>query len=234
MAVATLLRMADTDLRDAVVLAAGRSPVNAPALAGQAVARMVNAVAATEVGWTGSPSGGLATVPDLNPLKSELSTLGKRLPYSGPPALLGDGRPAGMPDRDAIRASVAAARALLKDLAIRFGVDLAGTGPAGNASPARPEPKVEAPPWPRPRPAPVPAAAPREAKASPRQSSPSPPTTRAKVPPVIGGRHGVAESPPAASHEVEGRAEMAPRPGPGSVSSSAFWSLMDRWQVADS
>ncbi len=245
MAVASLLRMADTDLRDAAVLAAGRSPVNAPALAGQAVARMVDAVAATEVGWIGEPSGGLAAVPDVNPLRSELAALEKRLPRLGLPAPLRDGRPEGMPDRDALRDGVAAARALLRNLAIRFGVDLAGTGPAGNASPVRPEPKQDATPrLEAPRPAPVAAAALATAKASPRSSGPaknaverrprSPPIARAKVLPVDAGRRRVAGVSPALSREVERRAEVAPRPGPGSVSSSAFWSLMDRWQVADS
>lgn len=141
LAVATLLRLAEAGLRDAVLLATGPHVGNAPVLAGWAVARMVDAVVVTETGWQpGGAGGNLALVPAENPLKPELSAILARLPAPGLPVLLAGGRPPFGPDRQSLRTDLDAARILLEDLAARFDVDLAGSGPAGRVAPVRPEP----------------------------------------------------------------------------------------------
>ena len=205
---ATLLRLADTDLRDAAVLEAGRDPGNAPALAGQAVTRLADAIVATEVGWDGRPAGGkLDLIPGQNPLKRSLAAVGKRLPQIAPsmPLLNGEGPPP--PDRAALRDDIRAARALMKEAAAIFEVDLSGTGPAGSIVPVRP------PPPPNPR---TPQrAAPPVQKQSPAPAPKQPAPTAAEP------------------HEVEGRSPIMPHAHAGSVASTAFWSLMDRWQVPD-
>ena len=119
-AVATLLRLADADLRDAAVLEAGRNPRNAPALAAQGVARLIDAVAATEVGWRSRASGrALELIPDQNPLKRSLTALDRQLPNVAIPMPGDDGQAPGAPDRDALRSGMREANALLKELAAR-------------------------------------------------------------------------------------------------------------------
>ena len=135
--VATQLRLADADLRDAAVLESGRDPGNAPALAGQAVTRLVDAVAASERGWAAGPAGDLAAIPDENPLKRPLAALRRQLPPVLPRQPLEDGRAPPAPDRVRLRDGALSARALLKDLAARFGTDLSGTEAAGSIAPIR-------------------------------------------------------------------------------------------------
>ncbi len=53
---ANLLRLADSDLKDAELLSLGRKPGNAPALARLGIERLVGAVVATETGWPTSSS----------------------------------------------------------------------------------------------------------------------------------------------------------------------------------
>ena len=206
LAVATLLRLADQDLRDAAVLESGRNAGNSPLLAGQAVRRLVDAVAATETGWAGRAGAELADIPDQNPVKPRLAALLDRLPLvaAGQPSRDGAAPPA--PDMASLRPGLAEARALLKDLAARLAVNLLGDAPAGDVAPLRPPvvPKpTKAPPAPRPSATP----------ARPIQPAPS--------------------VSPAAPPEVEGRTPLAVHARAGGVSSAAFWALMDRWGVAD-
>ena len=290
MAVAVLLRLADGDLRDAAVLASGRRPGNALALAAQAVVRMVDAVVATEDGWSGTSVGGnLSLVPDENPLRTSLAHAAELLPAPAPPMPDGAGKLAAPPDREALRVGMAAARTVLDDLAKRVGVDLTGDGPAGRTAPVRSEPppdelpasrpsrKVEhkkaAPQQPkpvragtgpgasdtaahrtvsaRPQPAPSPvrSEAPRPSKAAapakqakrppppPRkrtaQAEPGePPARRVTTPVVLKFPVRPDDTLPSAEpHAVEGRSPIEPRPRPGGTASTAFWSLMDRWEA---
>ncbi len=220
LAVATLLRLADADLRDTAVLESGRDPGNAPALAGQAVTRLVDAVAASERGWPVGPAGDLAAIPDENPLKHPLAALRRQLPPVLPRQPLADGRAPPAADRVRLRDGVLSARALLKDLAVRFGTDLSGTEAAGTIAPIRPEPP---PPPPKPpEPAPPPAAAP----VAPTSHRAAPPIVIAPVRPPGAG-------PPDEPHVVAGRSTIMPRANPGSVASTAFWSLMDLWKMSD-
>jgi hypothetical protein len=127
-----------------------------------------------------------------------------------------------------------AARALLKDLASRFEVDLFRDAPAGRILPARPEPPPPAPPPPSP-PSPevplptvprrvVPPAAARTKAARPPTPAEPPSSRISVVPPVRGPEH-PPEPPPGIGPPAQPRAV--------GISSTAFWSLMDSWKVPD-
>ncbi len=273
---ATLLRLADADLRDAALLEAGRDPGNAPVLAGQAVTRMVHAVVATEVGWpVGAGDGDLDGVPDLNPLKRQLASLQQRLPSTTPPMPLRDGQAPPAPDHERLREHLLAARTLLKDLAERFQVDLRADGPAGRVVPLRPEPR----PPPRPSPVPKPPERTMPKSSTPNQDvtseslhrpqkpsvsklpegtiatpspiqvvvlkpsrtfvatppAPAPKADRVPAPVSRGEAAAAGRGSPARLSRTrsEGPSTMQPGARPGGVSSTVFWSLMDRWEVAD-
>ena len=239
---ATLLRLADADLRDAAVLEAGRDPGNVTLLAGQAVSRMVQAVAVTEVGWpfkTGD--GDLDDIPSLNPLKRQLASLQQCLPRTSPPVLGKNGQAPPAPDRARLREDLRAARTLLEELAARLQADLHGSGPAGHVVPLRPEP-----PPPAQKPIPPKQAVPKSL-APDRHAGPKPRQTVVKPPPAPAGEAKRVHSPVTTARQpqrvetlsaakpriVEGPFPAQPRARPASVSSVAFWSLMDRWEVAD-
>jgi hypothetical protein len=141
-AVANLLRIAEADLKDAELLSSGRNPGNAPALLHLAVDRLVQAVIATERGWPVGSDGrdDLDLVPDENPLRPMLASATRSGSSSGPPAVQKDGSAPVLPDRQKLREGILAAKALLKNLAARFEVDLFGGGIAGRATPIPPEP----------------------------------------------------------------------------------------------
>ena len=272
---ATLLRLADADLRDAALLEAGRDPGNAPVLAGQAVTRMVHAVVATEVGWPlGAGDGDLDGIPDLNPLKRQFASLQQRLPSTTPPMPLRDGQAPPAPDHEKPpRTLPRSPDAVGRSLAERFQVDLRGNGPAGRVVPVRPEPS----PAPRPPPMPKPPGRnipkfskptqdvtserlPRPQKPSvpklregtiaapsairgvgPKPSrtfaatpfAPAPKADRVPAPVTVAKQPQQTEALHAAEpHVVGGPSAIQPRARPGGVSSTVFWSLMDRWEVS--
>ena len=235
LAMATLLRLADADLRDAAVLECGRDPRNAPALAGRAVARMVDAVVATEAGWPCSATGDLDLVPDQNPLRRSLAGASALFPPTASPIPLDDGRTPPMPDRGTLHEGMLAARALLKDLATCFEVDLFGNGPAGRIAPIRPEPappprQASKPPVLKRASLPVPAPAKPEpaskpAKVASKRSTTTKATRRPERP--------IEKLPAAEPHNIGERSPIEARPRPGSTASSRFWSLMDKWRVPD-
>ena len=292
LAVAGLLRLADADLRDAAVLASGRRPGNALALAAQAVVRMVDAVLATENGWKGiSVGGNLGLVSDRNSSKASLARAAELLPLSTPPLPDGAGKIAAPLGREALLVGMAAARSVLDDLAARFEVDLAGDGPAGRTASATSEATLESlpvskssmrvahkeavppranpvagrglkasdtavrrtvPVRPQPAPSPVKSEAPRPSKAAasakqaarlppspPRKTtaeaeSGAPPVRRVTTPVVLKFPvRPVETTSPADPHEVRGRTPIEPRPRPATTASTVFWSLVDRWNVAD-
>ena len=211
------------------MLDAGRDPGNAPGLAGQAVTRLVDAVVTSEHGWrAGSASGDLGAIPDENPLKRPLHALRRSLPSVPPRRPLADGKAPAAPDLSLLREGILAARALLKDLAARFGTDLSGTLPAGSVAPIRPEPP--APPRAQP---PIPPKrtampAPEEPARVARRPAPARRTA------ATGGLARAGAPPPADEpREVEGRSTIVPRSRSGPIASTAFWSLMDRWRIPD-
>ena len=182
-------------------------------------------------------------MPDENPLKRDIVARVERLPSAGAPMPLEDGQPPPRPDREALSQGIGAAKALLIDLARRFEVDLAGNGAADRV---RPEPAPDEPPPPEAeqQAAGEPAARPptraqatgdRPAKAAGQFPPDRRPRRPAKAPAVAGKASQAAFGKPSVAehHQVEGLAAIAPRSGPSTMTSSAFWSLMDRWQVAD-
>ena len=213
---ASLLRLAEADLKDAELLSSGRNAGNAPGLLQLAADRLVQAVLATEFGWPLRPEPSPASIADENPLKGRLTEITKASPWAGTPVVSGTGAPPDPPDKQDIRAGIRIARGILKLLANEFDVDLFGDGVAGTIAPARNAPTSE----PGPEPALSPPAKPhREPHTTPRQTS-APSFTL----------------PPAAlpePHEVEGRMSIELKRGPASTASTAFWTLMDRWDIAD-
>ena len=233
-AVANLLRLASWNVKDAELLSAGRNPENAPFLMQWAVRRVVDAVVATEHGWpmSAEPSH-LGQIPDENPIKLALARVAKLAQPPRPLALLPDGNIPQEFDREAFRRDVAAVRNLLQASSERFGVDLLGNGPAEQAAPMRTEaaPKPR-PPMARAKPQAVaetvttPMTQPRASPTRPqkddiRRPSISVPDTRA--------RRGTEIEP----HEVDGRSPIDVAPARTGLTSTAFWTLMDRWEVPD-
>jgi hypothetical protein len=78
LAVANLLRLAASDIKDAELLAAGRNPENALLLIHRGLCRLLKAVIATEKGWPLKDKGfGLAKITDANALKLDLAGIAK-------------------------------------------------------------------------------------------------------------------------------------------------------------
>jgi hypothetical protein len=231
-AVANLLRIAEADLKDADLLSSGRNPGNAPALVHLAVARLVQAVIASERGWPVGSDGSddLDLVPDENPLKPMLVSATRSRPSSGPPAVLKDGSAPVLPDRQKLREGILAARALLKNLAARFEVDLFGDGIAGRAAPIRPEPA----PMPKPAPAAIKAVPPRAPVAARLQQAVPPERTKQQLPqPVTLSPGPPKRPPPSEPDDIEGRTPIETKSAPNSTASTSFWLLMDRWSIPD-
>ena len=215
---ASLLRLADAGLRDAELLSSGRRPDNAPALLQLAADQLVRAVLTTEHGWPLRGSGAdPALIPGENPLREAVAKLAAACRTGGPPAVADTGDLPAPPEAQELHANILAARAVLKNLAATFEVDLFGAGVAGRIAPVRP---VVAQPVPAPGPAkPV---RPKAAPAEPPVSRP----TRIAVPQV-------SATPAPEPHEVEGRAAMALKQASASMASTPFWTLMDRWNIPD-
>jgi hypothetical protein len=239
-AVGELLRLANSDLKDAGLLSSGRNPRNAPVLIRLAFDRLVLAVIATERGWPPpSTNADLTLVPDATPLKAALNGAAKLQPALQPfPAVLQNGRAAPPLDREVIRAAIAATSALLKDLADQFEIDLFGEGPAGRASPVRLDP-VLAPPAPS---RPSEPALPSHRKAAPIAvpAATKPPPDAHPLESKKMERAAVITRPAKPSlaqrsepHGVEGRSPIELRTSPNNIASTAFWALMDQWHVED-
>jgi hypothetical protein len=240
--VATLLRLANSDLKDAGLLSSGRSPANAPALVQLAFDRLTLAVMATERGWPlPSAAADLRVVPDANPLKATLTKIAKMQPALQPfPAVGQDGNPAPVSVREVIRAAILATSTLLKDLAGQFEVDLLGEGAAERASPVRPEPVLSPPPPSPPSKTAHPArrkAAPELVLAAtkPRVDAPRAEPRKAERPAIV--TSSPEPTPPPTqrteSHEIEGRSPIELTTSSNSTASTAFWALMDEWHVED-
>jgi hypothetical protein len=230
-AVANLLRLASSDLKDAEILASGRNPENALLLIHIAVRRMIEAIMATERGW---PVDALAIevnkIPDQNPAKLLLARVSKLALRPNPVALLPDGSVPKAFDIEAFRRETLAVRKIVFDLAGRFDVDLLGAGPAKQATAIRPVPKAN-PPKVIGEPREIASSARSEVKKQPKaaQSRPSPNQSRRPVPVFD------TKAPPtsAASGEENRRSPVLVSPARRSITSAAFWKLIDRWDVPD-
>jgi hypothetical protein len=233
-AVANLLRLASWNVKDAELLLVGRNPENAPLLIATAVHRLMEAVAGTEHGWpVAAKDNDLDQIPDDNALKPGLARIVKLAQPPKPLALLPDGTIPPTFDRETFRQDVTAVKKLLHDCVERFGVDLLGDGPAERAAPVRPQaaPKPEPP---KQRPKPQPEATPSKAQQDhPRVSGAKPPKDN-KPHPAVSIPDARAPRPVEAERRaVEGRSPMEVALTGASLTSTAFWALMDQWNVPD-
>jgi hypothetical protein len=145
-AVANLLRLAHSELDDAGALLNRRKRRNAAFLAGQGLAHIIGALAASEHGWPMEDwNSGLGAVPETNPLQPELVELHALVSQDMGPAVRIDGQLAPEPDASRLGQAFAQAEALLEAISKAFDVDLAGTKPAGRVDPIRPEPVLKKP-----------------------------------------------------------------------------------------
>ncbi len=233
-AVANLLRLTNSDIKDAELLSAGRYPDSASLLIYIGARRLLETVCATEHGWpVPSDAIDLDTVPDENPLKLALMRISKLMQQPTALTLLPDGHLPKKFDLEAFRSDVKNVRKLLLDMSGRFGVDLFGNGPAERAVAARTEP-VPKPKQPgvRPKLRGVPPASniPRQ---DPKPSKTVPPAKETRHPPIF-----VSDTRPKrhvldAPQPVKRRSLIASSPNHKGITSATFWALMDRWQVSD-
>jgi hypothetical protein len=227
--VATSLRAASRDIADAGLLV-DVGPRNALLLLRRAVGRVVCAMLISELGMSADDSAGpnLDQLDEANPLKRELADLWRRSDAAhryerpGRNGLL-PAPPTSPEATDLLRR----VRILVDDAMDGFGVFLNEEAPAQRTTPLRSEPEPEPEPEPV-RVAPKPKA---------RQVSPPkpPPVSNVSPRPIVVG-------PPSASHEAAPRSQPHTVPGAhpiepagriGSVTSVAFWSLMESWKIGD-
>jgi hypothetical protein len=208
--IANLLRLAEADLRDAAVLAKRGAMRNAGLLQHAAACRIIDAVLASEPDRDGpDPGSDSRRIPQTNPMRLRLQALEAR---ARPPAsLLPNGLLSAPPEAGELASCQEEARALLREIGQHFAVDFRGEDPAGSAAPIRP-----APPPPPPK-----AAAPTR-----HPTRPAGRPARRGAQPVPPPANPSATAPPDAA---SGGAAHPPRP----LSSTAFWSLVDRWAVTD-
>jgi hypothetical protein len=223
-AIASLLRLAHADARDARTLAEAGGTRNAASLLHSAISRLIEAVVASEQGYTGPPE--IHRIDGRNPLKSSLLRLDAFL--EAPSALQQDGRLAAPPPAASVLEPLGAFTETLERFVQHCGVDLDGAGPAETAEPMRPA--VEAPPPPSPRRSPKP----RPVDTARRQASGvQPPQARPRSKVVAAAPKAAAPlslSPEAAQTED---AKPAARATHTCLTSGTFWSLVDRWSMAD-
>ncbi len=202
-AIASLLRSAAGAGHDARTLCDRSALVSAGWLASRAADDLLAAVVASETEWPAS--GTVDAIAPENPLRAGLTALARACP--APSGLRPNGLAGPAPDAAMLRRGLDQLDAMVAELCTRFGVDLAGDGPASRPGPVRPAPPPAKPPPP----------------------PPSPPPPRARI--VVGAGPATPPAPPPARAPEGGT--ILPAPRPGSVASAAFWSLMDAWQVSD-
>jgi hypothetical protein len=207
--IATLLRWADADIRDARRLDEADSPGNAALLARNAATRLVEAAVASEHGYIATPDA--QSIDDRNPLKRVLLRL-DLLPHD-PLRLQQNGRPAAAVSTASLQRSLRDLAEALDRLLAHFGVDRAGSGAAKTDQPLLPPPP---PPRRQPKPRPG-AAAPREKPPAEPEREPATNAEIVKFP-----------MPPGANRK---RTSVTRRSS--SLTSGVFWSLVDRWRIGD-
>jgi hypothetical protein len=210
--IANLLRLAEADLRDAAALAKRQGMRNAGLLQHSAACRIIDAVLASEPD-RGEPEPGCESrrIPQANPMRLRLHALEARA--RPPAALLPNGLLSAPPEAGELASCQEEARALLREIGRHFAVDFRSEDLAGSAVPIRPAPP---PPPPPPK-----AAAPTRRAARPDTR----PTGRGAQPEPGPAPSSAAAPPDAAS----GGAAHPPR----LLSSTVFWSLVDRWALTD-
>ena len=239
-AVASLLRLANLDLKDAELLRSGRYPANAPALLGQAADRLLEAVLATEHGWPFPFSIADADlVPDRNPLKERTLELIRIRQDARVVILSDDGNLPVLPEKTDLRVNILIIRAALKTFALEFDVDLFGTGDAGKVAPVRLPPKlqsntvVEAKPELPKRSTSNTAQTYRNRVSASREQQAESRTAKNDASPKLPEPFRFSAAIMPQSREVEVRASIEVSRGSTKTSSIAFWALMDRWRISD-
>jgi hypothetical protein len=223
-AIASLLRLAHDDARDARTLAEAGGTRNAASLLHSAISRLIEAAVASEQGYTGPPE--TRRIDSRNPLKSSLLRLEAFL--ETPSALQRDGRLAAPPSAAAVLEPLGAFTETLQRFVQHCGLELDGAGPAETAEPMRPA--VEAPPPPPPRRSPKPRPVDTARRQAPRVQPPQarPRSRAAATAPKAAAP--LSLSPEAAPTEDAKPAARATHAG---LTSGTFWSLVDRWSMAD-
>jgi hypothetical protein len=223
-AIASLLRLARDDARDARTLAEAGGTRNAASLLHSAISRLIEAVVASEQGYTGPPE--IRRIDSRNPLKPSLLRLEAFLEASS--VLQQDGRLAEPPPAASVLEPLGAFTETLERFVQHCGVDLDGAGPAETVAPMRPA--VEAPPPPpakrSPKPRPVDTTRRQAPRVQPPQAKP-----RSKV--VAAAPKAAAPLPSQPAATPTGGAKPAARATHTGLTSGTFWSLVDRWSVAD-
>lgn len=139
MAIASLLRIANSDLADArLVLRRGQAR-NAAVIGSRAVANLIRALAASEHEWP--PASGhddIDAIPSDNPLQHSLLSTEALLADAGDQHVGPDGRLEAAPDGTDISDALDDVEAILDTASQAFGVALSGETPAANADPIRP------------------------------------------------------------------------------------------------
>jgi hypothetical protein len=220
-AVANLLRLADGALRDADRLLRSGSLRSAAALEQNATTWMISAVLASECGWpVPLNSGGLDRLPDDNPLRSGLQILEASV-HERHTRVLADGQTTLAPDASELFEAFSHMASILAELVRHFEVELKTDAPAVTTAPMRVE--VEPPAEPPPPAKPV-----RRSKQD--RPLPTKVTSAARRPLVV-----ERKTPPekAVQRPVVPSPLIQPSLHSPAASSVAFWSLMDRWDVAD-
>ena len=209
LAVANLLRLAQGDLADARLLLREGELRNVAVIGNQCLHHLVLALAASEHGW---PLEGwqvdLHSLPDANPLLGELTAIDGLIMDALGPRVLADGGSASAPDTVPIHGVLDQLAAALDALSKAFGVDGDGTRPAERVHALR-----SAPPEPKARP-------------SGGRSAPRTRDARTKGRGHDGRRDTEDAWQPEADPKPDQRQALA-------APSTAFWSLMDQWQVPD-
>lgn len=223
-AIASLLRLAHTDARDARTLAEAGGTRNAASLLHSAISRLIEAVVASEQGYTGPPD--IHRIDARNPLKPSLLQLDAFL--ETPSTLQRDGRLPAPPAAGSLLAPLGLFTETLERFVQHCGVDLDGSGPADTAEPLRPA--VAAPPPPPPAPAPKPRRAEPARRQVPagRPSQSKPRSRAAAAPPKP-----AASSPPSSAVAPAEAPEPAPHTPRAGLSSGTFWLLVNHWQLPD-
>jgi hypothetical protein len=221
--IASLLRLAHADARDAHTLAAAGGTRNASSLLHSAISRLIEAVVASEQGYGGPPE--TRRIDARNPLKPSLLQLEAFL--ETPSALQRDGRLARPPSAASLLEPLHTFEETLDRFVQHCGVDLDGSGPAETADPLRPRAEVP-PPLPARHPAPRPAETTRRKASS---AGPSPTTARSKATATASKSAALLQISPEAAHTDD------PKPAAhathADLTSGTFWSLMDRWKMPD-
>jgi hypothetical protein len=220
-AIASLLRLAHADARDARTLAEAGGTRNAASLLHSAISRLIEAVVASERGYTGPPE--VRRIDAHNPLKPALLQL-DAVPEA-PSLLQRDGRLAEPPPAASVLEPLGTFAETLKRFVQHCGVDLDGSGPAENSDPLRPAVATPPPPTPAPKS--------RRAEPARRQAPderPSPSTTRSKT---AASPKPAVSSPPQPEVAREEAPVLAAHASHAGLSSGTFWSFVDHWQLPD-